>query len=141
VTKAIFLDMDGVLVDAELLPLEYLRLMGDVLVPALGGTNEAWAGANRHVFLVLAQEFRDLTWPADPVASERRGYRLNVQRMCAYLGIAQPSDEDATRLGRAFNIYVRTNMTAVFEDAAPTIHRLSRGHELHLASGSPSWGG
>ena len=40
--KAVFLDVDGVLLDETKTPGEWIRLIGDVLSPALGGEPADW---------------------------------------------------------------------------------------------------
>ena len=136
---AVFLDIDGVLSDNNVLGPEYRRLMGDILAPALGGTRKDWGRANRAVFPDLFAE--SMAWTGDPTVAARREYRENIERMCAWLGLEAPPPAECERLGREFNIYVRRNAQALFAAAAGVVRELARNLDVHLATGNPSWCG
>lgn len=136
---AVFLDMDGVLVDQTKLPLEYVRLLGEVLAPALGGTVEDWGNANvvtfPRTFAIVNQaapEMPPLEWYAWQDV-------VSVRAMCEELGIDPPSDEQCQRLGNAFDRHVRANHEAFFPDVASTIEELLTSYRVHFATGNPSW--
>lgn len=134
---AIFLDVDGVLVDSARLPAEYVRLMGDVLAPALGETPERWGEANREVFpRVWSQEAE---WGDDPFERIERESILTIGGMCDWLGIDAPTDEECVRLGRALHVYVRGHHDAIFDHSARVVRALAPAYDLHLATGGPSW--
>lgn len=136
---AVFLDFDGVLFDHDALPREYIRLLGDVLAPALGGTPQAWGEANRVVFPPIwaghGQWFTD-----DPVENFRRESILVLRGMCDHLGIDAPPDEQCVRLGRQMHIYVRGNSRAIFPESAGVLRALAERFDVHFATGNPSYG-
>ncbi len=136
---AVFLDMDGVLVDQTKLPLEYQRLMGEALAPALGGAVEDWGRANEVTFprifpIVMAA-------PPEMPPLEWYGWQdvLSVRGMCEEIGIEPPSDEECMRLGDACDRHVRANHEAFFPGIAPTVRELAASYGLHFATGNPSW--
>ena len=136
---AIFLDLDGVLVDLSRLPAEYVRLLGDVLAAALGETPERWGEANREVFpRVWSQEAE---WGDDPLERLEREATLTVRGMCEWLGVDPPTDEECVRLGRELHVYVRSNHDAIFDHSARVVRALAPSYDFHLATGNPSWCG
>ncbi|MFQ5381218.1 MAG: HAD family hydrolase, partial [Dehalococcoidia bacterium] len=138
--RAVFLDVDGVLVDADLLPLEYQRLMGDVLAPVLGGSPEDWGRANAVTFPALLERLLATFGPdSDPLAACRFEYVENVRAMCRVLGIREPDEDTSYRLGLEFNLHVRGAHGAVFPEAAPAVRSLAARYDVHLATGNPSW--
>lgn len=138
--RAVFLDLDGVLVDPAKLGPEYVRLLGHVIAPVLGGTPEDWGRANAETFPGLLDR---LTNEIDPDTSPEEAYRLeyveNIRSMCARLGRPAPGEAECERLGRRMNIYVRGYSRAVFPEAPEAVMTLAGRYELHLATGNPSW--
>ncbi len=136
----VFLDIDGVITDHALLHDDYVAHLGEVLAPALGGTVEDWGRANAATFPELFTHLQAISGTIEDVnAFYEIEYRCSVQGMCSWLGIAPPSDEECIRLGRAFSVHVRGNSRAVFPQAAEMVRTLARDHDLHLATGNPSW--
>lgn len=133
---SVFLDIDGVLSDPRLLGPEYLRLMGDILAPAIGGTVEDWGRANAVVFPELLSEMA--MWKGDPVEIERREYTTNIQRMCEWLGIDAPNVHECVRIGREFNVYARRHAKSLFPRSADVIRQLAGQYNVHLATGNVS---
>ncbi len=135
--SAIFLDIGGVLADPTLQSAECQRLLGDVLVPALGGTHEDWAEANRAVFPRVWR--LEASWGDDPEVRFFREDMLIVRGMCELLGIDAPDDDECARLGREFGVYVSRNGDAELDDAASVVRSLAHRYDLHLATGHASW--
>ncbi len=140
VLRAVFLDVDGVLVDGERLPAEYQRLMGEVLSPALGRSPADWGRANAATFPLLFERLlNDFGPESDPFEAFRFEYIENVRAMCRRLGLEEPDGETSYSLGRRFNIHVRATHNAVFPGAPVAVRSLAAGHAVHLATGNPSW--
>ena len=135
----VFLDMDGVLVDQTKLPLEYQRLLGEVLAPALGVAVEDWAEANRIAFPRWFAQVQARPVSESPLERYDLEFLLSVRGMCEVLGRAAPSRETCIRLGRAADTHVRTHHQAFFPEAASVIRELASRYTVHFATGNPSW--
>jgi phosphoglycolate phosphatase-like HAD superfamily hydrolase len=132
----VFLDVDGVLVDADKLPLEYVRLMGDVLAPALGGVPEDWGTANAIVFPRVWARLQDSTHDRDELT--RLIAVATVQGMADELGIAPPNEDTCMRLDNDFTRYVRVHGDFFFDASAGVVRTLAARYELHMTSGNAS---
>jgi len=136
--QAVFLDVDGVLLDPVRTPAEWVRLIGDVLAPALGGAPAAWGRANAVVFpRVFADRAR---WVHDdPATAERRLITRLLREQCEMLDVAYPGDEDAVRLGRELDRYVCLHADCAFPATVEVIRELAARYAVHTATGNPSW--
>jgi phosphoglycolate phosphatase-like HAD superfamily hydrolase len=132
----VFLDVDGVLVDADKLPREYVRLMGDVLAPALGGVPEEWGAANAIVFPRVWAQLQDSTDDRDELT--RRIAVATVQGMAEELDIAPPDEDTYMRLDDDFSRYVRIHGDFFFDTSANIVRTLAASYDLHMASGNDS---
>ena len=135
--EAVFLDLDGVINDGASLSVEYPRLMGDVLAPALGGAPGDWGRANAETYPHLVEDV--LAMQGTREAIERFELSESVSRMCAWLGIELPGEVECFRLGREMNLYVRANGRFVLDGAADAIRILAEEFQLHTATGNASW--
>jgi phosphoglycolate phosphatase-like HAD superfamily hydrolase len=135
----VFLDMDGVLVDQTKLPLEYQRLLGEVLAPALGVAAEDWAEANRIAFPRWFAQVQARPVSEPPLERYDLEFLLSVRGMCEVLGRPAPPRESCIRLGRAADTHVRTHHQAFFPEAASVIRELASRYTVHFATGNPSW--
>lgn len=136
--RAIFLDVDGVMLDPTRTSAEWIRLMGDVLAPALGGTPEDWGRANADVFPRVFFD-RDRWYRDDPLESERSLVTQVFQGECEFLGIPLLSSDEAVRLGREIDVYVGQHTRAAFPRTIEVIRELAVTFELHTATGNPPW--
>ena len=132
----IFLDVDGVLVDAVKLRQEYVRLMGDVLAPALGGTPGDWGRANAVVFPRVWAEYEE--WSDDPDEVNRHVGRLNIQGMAEHLGIEPPDPDACMLLDDDCNRHVRGTGDFFFDASADVVRALAGSYDMHTASGNTS---
>ncbi|HJM88231.1 MAG TPA: HAD family hydrolase [Dehalococcoidia bacterium] len=132
----VFLDVDGVIVDAVKLPQEYIRLLGDVLAPALGGEPEDWGRANGIVFPRVWEQLKDSTNDQDELVN--RVAIANIQGMAEHLGIAPPDEATCRRLDDDFHIYVRGNGDFFFAESADVIRTLAASYDVHISSGNSS---
>lgn len=138
--RAVFLDLDGVLVDPAKLGPEYVRLLGEVLAPALGGTAEEWGRANAETFPRLFDRLtNEVGHDTPPGDAYRMEYVENVRMMCDVLGRPAPDGAECERLGREFNVYVRGHSRSPFPGAARCVRTLAASYAIHLATGNPSW--
>lgn len=135
---AIFLDVDGVLLDPVRTPAEWVRLMGDVLAPALGGAPADWGRANAtafpHVFADRAAWYDD-----DPTAAERKLITRLLREQCRIVGVPYPGDDAAFALGRRMDVYVCRHADCAFPATIGVLRDLAASHDLHTATGNPSW--
>jgi hypothetical protein len=93
VTKAIFLDVYGVLMDPAPLAAQWQRLVGEFLTPRLGGDPEAWGAANRYAADRMFARYRDPG--GTPRETHGRLRRLWFREMCEHVGIAAPKQAAA----------------------------------------------
>ena len=84
--KAVFLDMDGVLLDADRLPLEYQRLLGEVLAPALGGSVTDWGRANASSFPIWSAATRARPLDESPLERYELESVLSIRALLRVLG-------------------------------------------------------
>ncbi|MCC6238408.1 MAG: HAD family hydrolase [Dehalococcoidia bacterium] len=135
--RAIFLDLDGVLLDPVRVVAEWERLVGDFFARRIGGAPARWALANRRVYgPLLAAHVQPLE---DPLPAEMDLGVAWVRALCEDLGRPSPSRSCALTLWRAAEVHVCAHTTATFEGARPVIEALREGYELHTASGNCSW--
>lgn len=137
VIRAVFLDLDGVILDVTRTRSEWERLVGDYFAGAVGGEATAWGLANRTVFpRVFAAHVQQ---EDDPLRSEI-AYGLDwVRALCREVGAPQPSRSAALRHWREAEVHVCANTTAAFPSASAAIRALRRGYSVHTASGNFSW--
>jgi FMN phosphatase YigB (HAD superfamily) len=138
----VFIDDGGVLNDNEARAPQWRRLLGEYLVPRLGGTAEAWARANIGAF--------DRSWKRYVEHVENAGDARGIERwvreeravwladMCAQVGVVVPSNasEYAIETGTWVSERVRSEIPGA-TDAVRWLH--GRGLVLHTASGGLSW--
>lgn len=110
------------------------------MAPALGGTPEEWGRANAATFPGVLKQVRQIAGPTeDPRIVFDIEYLLLVQAMCDWLSVPRPSDAECVRLGREYSVRVRRDGQAVFPAASELVHTLAQRHDLHMATGNPSW--
>lgn len=137
--RACFLDVDGVILDHARTHLEWVRLMGEVLAPALGREPADWGRANAEVFPRVWTGPRAVWHDDDPLIADRRLRVLLLHEACRFLEVPLPDEETATALSRRVDLYVGKNTRAAFPGAASAIRTLARSFELHTATGNLSW--
>ena len=112
--------------------------MGDVLAPALGGEPEDWGRANAQVFQAAFDD-RVRWYDDDPEVAERNLIAALLRDECAIVGVPYPGDDEAFALGRRMDEYVCRRADCAFPAAVDVIRVLAASHELHTATGNPSW--
>jgi FMN phosphatase YigB (HAD superfamily) len=136
--RAVFLDVDGVLLEPERTAAEWVRLVGDVLAPALGGEAAAWGRANAALFPVVFED--QARWfDPDPMVSERNLVTELLRAQCAFVGVPYPGDDAAFALGRELDLYVCRNADCAYPATIAVIRALAARRKVHTATGNPSW--
>lgn len=135
---AVFLDVDGVLLDPARTPAEWVRLVGDVLAPALGRAPADWGRANALAFPRVFAD-RDLWYDEDPELSERRLITHLLREQCRSLDVPYPGDDAAVALGRELDRYVCRHADCAYPATVGVIRELATNYAVHTATGNPSW--
>jgi HAD superfamily hydrolase (TIGR01509 family) len=138
----IFLDDGGVLNDNTARAPQWRRLVGRFLAPVLGGSEEAWGDANVAVMTAILEP---AAWAArleaaTDYANFQRRYHLDwLTAMCALVGVAGPSEEEAILLAGRAERWILPQVGAAFPGAADTVRALhAAGYRVCTASGSSS---
>jgi FMN phosphatase YigB (HAD superfamily) len=135
VTTAVFLDIYGVLMDPSALAPQWQRLVGDFLVPRLGGEPEAWGAANKYAAERMFARYRDPG--GTPRETHGRLRRLWFREMCEHAGVATP--KDAAALAEETNACVSERLRSAFPGTVEALRLLkSRGCDLFTSAGSVS---
>lgn len=135
--RAIFFDLDGVLVDPARTLGEWDRLVGEYFARAFGGEAVSWGRANRELYPALVEAHVQRL--DDPLRSET-AYGIEwVRRLCRAVGVPPPSRTNALRHWRAAETHVCAHTTALHPAARGVIDTLQQTHALHTASGNCSW--
>jgi phosphoglycolate phosphatase-like HAD superfamily hydrolase len=140
----LFIDDGGVLNENRRRSQQWQTLVGEYLVPRLGGTPEAWAVANASVIDVLVRDYIS-HFEAEPEARWSEYWADYdedwLQRMCWLVDVSAPAHAaERRRLSRACGAYVTSRVRAAYPGAASAIRHLDRaGYVLHTASGEVSW--
>ena len=138
---ALFLDDGGVLNDNRLRGPEWLRLIGEFMPSRLGGTAEQWAEANRVLFPQLWDSLKRRLPEFASHQQFQRTYSISwMEKMCDFVGVQRPSDEDAVTLYGELSIYVGERAVCAIEGSTDAVVSLYRaGYRLFTASGANSW--
>jgi HAD superfamily hydrolase (TIGR01509 family) len=120
VTTAVFLDGVGVLLDAHAMAPQWQRLVGEFLVPRLGGDPPAWAAANVYAADRMFARYRDPG--ATPRETHGRLRRLWMREMCEHAGVPAPKDPAA--LAEELNRWVTERVVAPAPGATDAVRGL-----------------
>ncbi len=140
--EAIFIDDGGVINDNSLRAPQWQRLLGDFLVPRFGGTQEAWAEANR-VLMNRAGEMLRAGTLFPPGVGYAEGKRQQdeqwVAGTCELVGVEAPATpEERVAVAIEAHNEILPQVRAEFPGAAEAIRELhSMGFALYTASGAP----
>jgi HAD superfamily hydrolase (TIGR01509 family) len=137
---AIFLDDGGVMSDNARRAGPWQRLVGEFFAPRLGGSQWAWAEANRRVATELFANFEALLGEERAFGQfERRYNRAWLPPMCQWVGVTAPPDDEIDALCREATGWVTARVEAAISGAPETVRQLSReGCRLFTASGEDS---
>jgi HAD superfamily hydrolase (TIGR01509 family) len=137
--RYLFLDNGGVIMDNSLLVPEYGRLVGELLVPRLGGTVAAWGKANIESFRGVRQRSvaRLEAWDETTGDILREYYLYNLdwlRSMCDLMGIEAPADDTSAQIGMDVNQRILGQATQPFPGAVDAIRQLARDVTIFTAS-------
>lgn len=134
---ALFLDMDGVIVDnGPALSAAFRRAVSEVLHERLGGSLEAWAQAHDVAFRTAPRTPAGLT----PEEAFRHENILGVRWPCRLLRIAAPEDDEVClEWGREMNRRARLEYATFFPGMPGAIEALGARYALHTSSGNERW--
>ncbi|MFC2038226.1 HAD family hydrolase [Chloroflexota bacterium] len=138
--SSIFLDDGGVLNDNNLRGPEWLRLIGEFMPVRMGGTVDQWARANQKVFPEVWENIQARLPEFVSYRDFERSYILNwMGGMCAHVGVATPTEDDAEELYGELSVYVSEHADSAIAGAADAVLKLhSLGYTLYTASGTSS---
>lgn len=120
---------------------QWQRLVGEFMPTHLGGTPEEWAEANRTVFGPMWDEFLQRLSTYEHFADFDREYSVEwLRRMCGYVRVPTPSDDDAFALTYEASRYITRRVQSWFEGVPEAVRTLrDAGFVLHTASGETSY--
>lgn len=138
----ILLDDGGVMNDNRLRGEQWPFLVGEFFTPRLGGTNIAWADANRIVIqriLEPANWFQRVRTSSDYASFERTYWLDWLSYMGQLVGITLPYEEECVKLAQQAESYIIPRVHSAFPGAIEAIQQLhTEGYTLHTASGESS---
>jgi FMN phosphatase YigB (HAD superfamily) len=135
VTTAVFLDLYGVLMDPTLLAPQWQRLVGEFLMPRLGGDAASWGAANKYAAERMFARYRDPG--GTPRETHGRLRRLWFREMCEHVGVATP--KEASALAEETNAWVSERLRASLPSTEDVLRDLAaRGLRLFLSAGAVS---
>jgi FMN phosphatase YigB (HAD superfamily) len=133
---AIFLDAAGVLLDTDVMPAQWQRLVGEFFAPRLGGDPAAWGPANAWAAERLWARYRDPG--GTPNETHMRLRRLWLREMCERVGVATP--RDSAGLVLEAHAWICERVIAPQVGAVEAARALkAAGHRLFTSTGQPSW--
>jgi HAD superfamily hydrolase (TIGR01509 family) len=132
----LFIDNGGVITDNSKLAGHYLRLVGEFLVPRLGGTAAAWADANRATFPGVRHRSVERLKENIDVREEYRVQNIDwLKSMYPLVGVDAPSDdEECAKLASEANIWILERGVEPFPGAPEALRGLAREYTLFTAS-------
>jgi HAD superfamily hydrolase (TIGR01509 family) len=138
VTTALFLDVYGVLMDPAALAPQWQQLVGEFLVPRLGGNAEAWGSANKYAAERMFARYRDPG--GTPRETHGRLRRLWFREMCEHAGVAPPKQSGA--LAEETFAWVTERLRAPLPGMVEVLRLLkARGNRLFISAGLVSQDG
>jgi phosphoglycolate phosphatase-like HAD superfamily hydrolase len=135
-TEHLFIDNGGVITDNSKLARRYLRLVGEFLVPRLGGTAAGWAEANRATFPGVRERSLKRLKENIEVCEEYKIWNIDwLRSMCPLVGVDAPSDdEQCAKLASEANLWILARGAEPFPGAPDALRELARDYTLFTAS-------
>lgn len=130
-TSAIFLDIYGVLMDPAPLEVQWRRLIGEFLVPRLGGDADAWGAANRYAADRMFARYRDPK--GTPRETHGRLRRMWLREMCEQVGV--PIPKNASALAEEAFAWVNERHRASFPGTVEAVRDLASRFALFTSAG------
>ena len=133
---AIFLDLDGVLVDnGPSLHAAFRRGVSEALHARYGGDLEEWARAHDHAYEHAPQP----PFHRPPLEVYAWENVVGVSGPCRLMGVTPPSEDECAAWGDEIDRRVRLELASYLPDAPEAVRALRRTHALHMSSGNASW--
>ena len=121
----VFLDDGGVMNENAVRGSQWRRLIGEYLVPRLGGEPAGWAAANVEVMERQMEGFAAVSVTDDFNAFMRHQDESWLREMCELVGVAAPSDfEERLDLARQTAAYVIPRVRSAFPEVVEAVRRL-----------------
>ena len=137
-TTALFLDVYGVLMDPSALAPQWQQLVGEFLVPRLGGNAEAWGAANKYAAERMFARYRDPG--GTPRETHGRLRRLWFREMCEHAGVVAPKQSGV--LAEETFAWVTERLRASLPGTVEVLRTLkARGTRLFISAGLVSHDG
>jgi len=134
-TKCIFFDAAGVLLDTSAMQTQWQRLIGEFLAPRLGGAPSAWGPANAYAVERMWARYRDPR--GTPRETHERLRRLWLREMCEKVGV--PSPRDAGALAEETYGWVAARVAAPMPGVVGAMRSLkARGFRLFTSTAQAS---
>ncbi len=134
-TKCIFLDAAGVLLDTSVMPAQWQRLIAEFLAPRLGGEPSAWGPANAYAIDRMWARYRDPG--GTPRETHGRLRRLWLREMCEKVGV--PTPRDAGAVAEETRAWVAARVSAPMPGVAGATRSLrARGFRLFTSTAQES---
>jgi HAD superfamily hydrolase (TIGR01509 family) len=134
-TKSVFFDAAGVLLDTSVMTPQWQRLIGEFLAPRLGGEPSAWGPANAYAAERMWARYRDPG--GTPRETHGRLRRLWLREMCEKVGVRSPRDAGA--LAEETYGWVAARVVAPMPNVAEAMRSLKdRGFRLFTSTGQSS---
>lgn len=133
---AVFLDLDGVIVDnGPSLRAAFRRSVSEALHARFGGDLDAWARAHEEAYASapLPPFHRP---PLEMYAWENV---TGVVGPCTLMGVQPPSEEECAALGDEIDRRVRLELAEFLPGVADAIRGLRATRAVHMSSGNASW--
>lgn len=138
----ILLDDGGVMNDNRIRGEQWPPLVGEFFAPRLGGTEHAWAEANR---IAIQHILEPTNWlqrieASRDYASFEYTYWLDwLTQMGQLVRVSLPSEQECVQLAQQAEQYIIPRVRSAFPGACKAIQQLyAEGYTLHTASGESS---
>lgn len=133
---AVFLDLDGVIVDnGPALHAAFRRGVSEALHARYGGDLEAWARAHDEAYANAPQP----PFHRPPLEMYRWENVQGMRGPCRLMGVKPPSEEECASWGDQIDRRVRLELVSFLPGAGWAIEALRASRALHMSSGNASW--
>ncbi|MBC7338293.1 MAG: HAD-IA family hydrolase [Firmicutes bacterium] len=138
----LFLDDGDVISDNRRRAAQWQKLLGEFLPPVLGGSAATWGEANYLVISTYSGTYLEdlLVRAGGDFRAFRRLEQVEwMRRMCEYVGVPVPPEEQCLEVAERAWRHVIPKLRPAFPGAVEAIRRLrAMGYDLHTASGDLS---
>lgn len=134
--SAIFLDLDGVLVDnGPALHAAFRRGVSEALHARFGGDLEAWAKAHDEAYANAPMPPLD----RHPLAMYAWENVVGISGPCRLMGVTPPPEDECATWGDEVDRRVRLELASFLPGVGEAVRMLQATRALHMSSGNASW--